>query len=452
MTKIKFILLLFFALVLLPVVALAQSNLISGSGALLGSEHQYSVTVKASGTLVVDARIVVSNFSDENKSDYYFEKPEGLNSKVIAFQQILGKTCSKVDYGTINNNYTQKCLEYRDPNYGSYYNYYYDDLSQPNTYKVINVEESNGKLKFHLSSAIEPYQNGAIILSYYLMDRAKSEVFGRKIFTFNSLGDEDVIKQVDVAVDTDSDLFVKEKRSSVTSVSAPTALEAVSSSGSINSTALDNFSNDVGRYGGWIEKSGKDILPGENFTVSGIYSTSWFGLYWKYLLVILIIIIAVILAAVWLIQKAKNHIQNMSSPSGNVDATSMGDSKRTLREALNARNIGVSFAIAAGSILIVIGLEYLVNYLFYSVNYDYSLLIELADLAIIFILVIIALGYPIYQVVKKGINAALVVVCCYIITIIIGVFIGAIIVAATNHSSPPTYPVSDYNYGSTQEM
>lgn len=412
--------------------AISLGNVTSGpssgsSAPLMGDYHSYNVTAKASGTFVVDARIVITNPEETNKNVFSFGKPDGLAGTVTAFQQVLGQQCAQVDYASQTNSKTT-CLAYRDADYNDEYNYSgYSGLNKPNTYSRVAAKEEGEKLIFTLPTPIEPYKSGAILLSYYLSGQADNGLFGRKNFNFKTLTDDQVIKEVNVSVSTDSDLYTKGKKSSVKSTGG-FATSSVSTLQSAESTALDSFSKDVGYdWGAWMNKTGKDILPGETFTVNGYYSTSWLGLYWPSLLITLLIVAALILGIWLLIRRAKNH------PSSQP-VSSVLEQKMTFRQAMGGGTFLWSLLIATAILLFSIGLGYLSAYLDRVLSFNFYSIIMVFTAVLYLIVAICLIGYPIYQAVKKGIWAAAAVIIAYLTVVIVASAISFAFLAATDNS------------------
>jgi hypothetical protein len=419
----------------------AQINPISSDGAsspLLGNEHTYSVTVKASGTVIVNARIILSNNSDQPKTNYKLSGLEATQGKITGYQQIRGRRCITPDYTN------SKCSKYGDPNYSVSY---YDKYDEPSTYKTLAVNAENGEISGALPKQIEPYQTTAIILSYYLPNQTTKGLFGARKFVFSSLRDEDLIKNVTISVSTDSDLYVKGNKSRTSSSGYGSTSSLATSS--ISSQAFDSAVSDIGMYGNWMYKTGKDIVPGEVFKVSGAYSTSWFGLYWYVFLIFLLIVAALILGIWWLVKKSGNSAPPSSTQNSNIPEPVVNSAQNqsnstnlSFREAATFRNFLSAFLVGAVIILILIGGAYLFRWLETLLGYSSYAIIMLSEAVLAILFTGIAIGYPIYLAVKKGLGAAAVCVISYLLAIIIAIIISVLVTTSiSDKKSYEQYPM-----------
>lgn len=429
----RFLLLTFsFCLMFASTGALAQSAstgaIVSGNPPLLGNDHSYSVTVKSSGVLVVNARIIISNTTAKEKTDFSFSGLKEIQGNIIGFQQIKGRSCKENDWTA------KKCLEYEEPDYSRSYYAQYDE---PNEYHPLDIKYQDGAISGKLPVAIESYKSGAIILSYYLSGQTKSGLFGQKRFEFSSLQDNDLIKNANIAVNTDADLYTKSERSR-TKTSSSIGMSALSTSSSISSKAIDSAVSGIGSYGNWINKAGHDIVPGETFGVSGTYSKNWIGMYWKSVLIVVLVIVLLILAIWWLARK-KPSSELSRAEKGSDLSPATADAKRvsdlSFREAATAKNFLVSFVIFICSVLIFAAGVYLFDYITKTMDYRYDIVVAGASLVLTLILCGAVIGYPIYLGVRKGINVAVVAIISYVAAIIVVVALGFILVNLESDST-----------------
>ena len=417
-------LLMFFFVI--PSLTLAQSNDSAlNQSPILGNYHDYSVTAKSSGTLVVNARIVLSNPTDEDRSTYRFVKPEGLKGELVVFQQVLGRICDKIDYGYSGKDSNYKCLAYRDPDYryDNYPTYSSNNLNEKTTYHRVSVEEKEGMLVFNLPIKVESYKDSAVIFSYYLSGQVKNGFLGRKYLEFKSLGDEGVAKEINVAVNADSDVYKKSQKSSVQDTSLDYGISAISSF-SVGSPALNSASHNIGKYSNWMVKTGEDILPGENFIVKGVYSTSWIGLYWSHLLISIAVLISLILLVRWLLKKNARAVESQSTSNPNP----------SFKEAANLRNFLSAFGVSFGIVLSYVAIISLGEFLAGHIGYKYYSFVALGGAALSLVATAVAIGYLVYRWIKFGLNSAIVVIISYILTIAIGIVALAIYVSLNGAS------------------
>lgn len=403
---------------------------------LFGNKHVYSITVKKSGTLVVGARIVLSNSDDKSRSDFTFVKPDGLTGAITGYQQILGKRCSQPVYDT--RGVETSCKEFQQPDYWSDYTYQYYPSDEKNTYKKINFTEDGNNVIFSLPTPIESAQNGAVIISYYLKGQTKGGLFGRSTFTFKSLGDEQVAKSVDVNIKFDSDLYYAQKRSDVSSGSKTSEAIPLSATSSINSTALDSFSSGLVGYSGF-HKTGSDILPGENFIVSGTYANSWWGMYW-YWIVILVLVLAAIVVLLWWLSRKKGN-KDIKPPIVNSQLNKTAPEVHTnlsFKESISLKDFLISFVI----LLIAIGLPYIILAVMDKMPYNYISFFWTILIAFIAFGVIVAITFPIVKAVKEGWMKLVYIVLCYFILLTVAATV-LYFVSTYRNSSNITTTVQD---------
>ena len=405
--------------------ALAQDSMFIP---FVGNNHNYSVTVKSSGMLVVDARIVLSNSTNEPISNYSFGGLGELKGKPSGYQQIVGRHCDKIDYNA------QKCLAYGDPDYSSSY-YYSDGYDEANKYQALDLKVDGNNLSFSLPTPLAPYKETAVVLSYYVSGQTTNGLFGQRKFKFSSLEDQSLIKNVSVSINMDADLFVKSNRSSVTSPSSSSNSGLTIGSAAVSSKSFDTAVSGIGYYGNWMNKTGLNIVPGERFNVSGTYSTTWFGLYWKNLLIALIIILLIILGIWWLVRRGRAKSLSQSSSSPTNPTRTNENVNLSFHEVATFRNFLSSFNIAAAAVLLIVGGVYLVTIIDSAVGYDYYIIVDLVGVVLALILTGLVIAWPIYQGLKKGINMALVAIISYVIVIIVAAIVGTIVISSSVNNS-----------------
>lgn len=409
----------------------------SDNAPLLGNEHYYSVTVKTSGTLVVNAKIILTNNTNKPKAEYTFSGLNGVKGNITGYQQIKGRHCKSPDY-TAN-----KCLEFEEPSYSAYS--YYDGYDESSTYQPLDPILEGEKLQVKLPTALASYKSTAIVLSYYLSDQTKNGLFGQKKFKFKSLLDQDLIKNISVSVSTDADLYVKGEKSKVSSSQSFDSYSTLATS-SINSKSLDSAVSNIGYYGDWMNKTGKDIVPGESFDTSGVYSTTWIGLYWKMLLLFLLIVALVVFGIWWLAKKRRNSSASMTGTNLQTGTpTNTAINSLSFHEAATMKNFLTSFLVAACLILLFIAGAYLFEYILSLAGYNYSMLMTVAGLVLTLLLLGVAIGYPIYLGVRKGLNMAIVAVISYVAAVAIAMIVGAVVIHSfsNNNETTPIRPISN---------
>ena len=291
--------LVFLSALALPLLAGAQSEL------LFGQSHNYSVVFRGNGEAIVYARIVLSNPEETELKDFSFELPAQASEMVI-FQQKLPEQC--IRYNDLAPD--RPCIEYQDMNYDSQYPYYYGTQAE---YKKIQYTKSGNLYRLDLAYPIASFKSGALIISYATKDFVK-ESAGLYKFQFETLKVPSRIQSIQVAVDVDSDLQLKGKRSEINySGGRDMALSVPSSSGVSNDT-LNKVASQIGLYGP-IVKQAKNLSPNESFVVKGEYAKSWGRLYMSSIIVSILVVLALI-AAIYLLSKhmRKKHAANPAAP------------------------------------------------------------------------------------------------------------------------------------------
>lgn len=298
---------LLFIIANFTIVARAQDGLI------LGQKHAYSVLFRGNGEAIVRAKLVLSNSTDDPLKKFSFEMPEISPYEEVFYQMELPLKCVRweqpvetnlISYSRLN----KVCVEYADSDYSQdyYYRYFYDDDSVDNRvkYHKIKYKKSGNKYTLDLPLEIKPYASTAIIASYATKDYAKENTGLYKI-NFKTLKVSERIREANVAVDIDSDLFVKERKAKIDyneeSISNGALSVKSADQSSFSNPIMDREVNSIGEYG-YLNKTAKNLAPGESFIVRGEYATSWLRLYLRPILITIFIIIAIIVGLYFLVK------------------------------------------------------------------------------------------------------------------------------------------------------
>lgn len=263
---------------------------------LFGQKHSYSVVFRGNGEAITYAKLVIPNREEQALSEFSFEIPKINPSEIIMYQMKLPKECIRYNYTDPNN----PCVEYRDPDYGQ--DYYYYGSGQTAEYTKIKYTQSGNIYNLTLPSSVEPSKSTAIIISYAAKGYVDN-IFGLYKFNFETIKVNSIIQSVRVAVDVDSDLLLKGKRSSVNynedTGSMPMA--KLGDSSAVSSRELDRVVSNIGVSGALIKES-NSLAPNESFNVRGEYANNWFRLYLNEIIIAVLIII-VIIVLIYLISK-----------------------------------------------------------------------------------------------------------------------------------------------------
>jgi hypothetical protein len=260
-------------------------------------------------------------------------------------------------------------LEYREPDYGQ--DYYYYGSGQSAEYTKIKYTKSGNTYNLTLPNSVEPSKSTAIIVSYATKGYVDN-TFGLYKFNFETIRVNSRIQSTKVAVDVDSDLFIKGKQSSVNyNESAGTMpMAKLGDSSAISSRELDRVVSNIGSYGAII-KEGKSLAPNESFNVKGEYAKNWFRLYLNEI-IIAIVIIGVIVVLIYFLSKYinSNHKKG-SDESRKTQDKEQNITNNTSIHLFNLTNVLISL----GSVIVVIMVSIILRILNYnnvwqSISYD----------------------------------------------------------------------------------
>lgn len=327
-------------------IASAQNEL------LFGQNHFYTVNFRGNGEAITYAKIAITNPDEKPLTEFSFEIPKVSPTEMVIYQMKLPQECVNYNY----NDPARSCLQYRDPDYAQRY-YYYGYSNGKAEYQKIQHTKSGNLYKFTLPTPVEPYKSTAIIVAYAAKGYV-SESVGLFKFNFETLKVPSRIQEIRVAVDVDSDLLLKGKKSSVNYNTIGLQSSELSAPSAISGRSLDNVVGKIGSYGPLV-KEAKNLSPNESFMVKGEYATSWFRLYLSSILLIIFIIIAVFVGVYFLARFLKKHGgQNGQIGSGAGQQMTSQNPPSSI-SILNLTNASVSLL----SVIGVIGLTYLLRFL-----------------------------------------------------------------------------------------
>ena len=251
-----------------------------------------------------------------------------------------------------------------------------------------------------MPTPVEPYKSTAIIVAYAAKGYV-SESVGLYKFNFETLKVPSRIQEIRVAVDVDSDLLLKGKRSSVNYNSLGLSSERATAPQSISSRDLDNVVGKIGSYAPLV-KEAKNLAPNESFIVKGEYATNWFRLYLSSILLTILIIVA-IFAGVYFLAKFLKRRGGQGGQFGNGTNQQMPpQTPQSSISMFNLTNVSVSLL----SVVLVVGLTYLLRFLlesdlFRSFNIDPVFGI-VGFITIILLYVLVIFGPAIVVAIKHG--------------------------------------------------
>lgn len=386
---------------LIPLLSLAPAAS-AQSELLFGQTHAYSVVMRGNGEAIVYAKIVVTNDEETPMTEVSFQVPGATPSEMAIYQMRLPMSCTS--YGpTPMNGGVAPCLQYADPNYtNNYYDYYdnYGRLKGETEYEKVKPQVTGDLYKVTLPKPIGAHKSGAIVVAYSAVGYVKN-FLGLYSFNFQTLKVPARINSMTVAVDVDSDLFMRGNQASVN-------YNRAVSSGSAGLSASDqSFSNRemntkvsaIGSYG-QLNKTAKNLSPNESFSVKGKYAKSWFRLNLfgmaMGVLVFVVIIVGIYFVSRFLQKRKKDHGETVATAEVSATAKRFGG---LFHDWINLTNALVSF----GSVALMILMVWIVPKLLRQINYAYdSVLPFVMFLAAALFFVLVILGPGIIIATKRG--------------------------------------------------
>lgn len=324
-------------------VALAFAVLLMGSSysakaattnLLSGQKQYYTVMMRADKQSLVYAKVTFENPSatDELKS-FSFMLPDDVTVSNLTAQQILAKTTTKTcktyetydeyknhastyEQGQYYYNQYKRCVTYDtattydedydfDSNMSSstdyYYYSYYLNRSTDSTfaYTDLTAKQNGQTYTVTLSNPVQPKKQGAILVAYTSKSYINGGVGGRFSYDFRTFTAKELVNKAVVAINFDDEIYstlTSSKRQVSTSSTALSGATADSTT-AYESKSVDDIQTGVGQGGRYVKEK-LQLLPGETFSVKGVFATSKFMLYIpsiiRWLLVLLFIGAAVL--------------------------------------------------------------------------------------------------------------------------------------------------------------
>lgn len=254
---------------------------------MFGQTHFYTVVFRGNGEAITYAKLAITNSDDAPMTDFSFDIPNVSPTEMTIYQMTLPQECTAPNY----KDEARPCSAYRDPDYTKrYYPNRYDTGEAE--YRKIDFTKSGSRYTLTLPTPVQPYKSTAIIVAYAAQGYT-SENLGLYTFNFETIKVASRIQNVTVAVDVDSDLFLKGKKSSVNYGLSTARVSDMGMSQSVSSPTLDNVVNQIGSYAAII-KEAKNLSSNESFTVKGEYAKSWLRLYITSIILSIVVVCAVL--------------------------------------------------------------------------------------------------------------------------------------------------------------
>jgi hypothetical protein len=402
-------------------------------GLFFGQDHKYSVIFRGNGEAVVYARIALTNGDEEILRDISFEIPGVDPSEMVMYQIELPQVCVEYDY-TMGS---RRCLEYTDPDYFQntyrYSGYYYGDTSGEIEYSKLDYSRTGNLYEVELANPLGSYDSTAVVVAYTAKGYVK-KTLGLYRYEFETFKVPARIQDVSVAIEVDSDLYLKGKKSEVnysSDIESDLIMEASPSAG-ITSKQLDNVVGSIG-YGGQIVKSAENLSPNESFTVNGQYSASWLRLYLSSILIVVLIIAAVFSGAYFIPKYLKKKNGGKSVEEKETKSTVKKETQKEGEKFFSILHIGVGLL----TVILTVGLTFLIYFLsntdlLYNLMYSGPWMIGsiLSLLTAVLLYFIAIFGPAIFVAIKKGWKSFLSIIIMAVLWAIFFMIVGSIFLQA----------------------
>jgi len=322
---------------------------------LFGQNHFYTVIFRGNGEAITYAKIAITNSEEKPLTEFSFEMPKVSPSEIVMYQMKLPQECVNYNY----NDPARPCLQYRDPDYAQQY-YYYGYSNGKAEYQKIQYTKSGNLYRFTLPTPVEPYKSTAIIVAYAAKGYV-NESLGLYKFNFETLKVPSRIQEIRVAIDVDSDLLLKGKRSSVNYNTTGLGVSELAAPQSVSSRDLDKVVGSIGSYGPLV-KEAKNLAPNESFIVKGEYATNWFRLYFSSILLTILIIVAIFAGVYFLARFLKRRGGQGEQFGSGANQQVPSQTPQSSISIFNLTNASMSLL----SVVLVVGLTYLLRFLLES--------------------------------------------------------------------------------------
>lgn len=297
---------------MLLVLASVPSTAGAAGELFFGQHHSYHVTFRGNGEAIVFARLVVQNAQNTPMTGYTFEVPGVIPSEMTMYQQILPRPCLQWEPLVQGSVQRPMCLKYNEPDYQSstYSNYYQRGHADQNVeYKKIIYSETENVYTITFPEHLNPNQTSAIVLAYTAHGYVKKNL-GLYTFSFETIKVPSRVQDVKVAVDVDSELYLKGKKAEVQyniDYTSTASLGAATSVG-LSSKEMDRTVQSIGTAGA-ITKNAKNLAPNEGFLVTGTYAKSpWrLNLFAIIATIVVFLIVAALITFVTIVIKRKRR-------------------------------------------------------------------------------------------------------------------------------------------------
>lgn len=227
-----------------------------------GQKHEYKVVLRNDGRAIVIGKMTIPNFSTQTLANIDVGLSVGDASQMSAYQLIVEQSCSKFE----GVNETRICTKYKDVANKDVENAAYE--------KITIVETAGQKYTLSLPRPVAPGMTAVVLFAYSSLQYTQ-ENLGLFSYSFSTPTVDERIDSVSITVQTDSDLVLQGKG---TTMHYNTSLPVMMSESSIVSadSAMTMMTSNRGNI---VRENASDLFPGESYTVTGEYSEFW----WRFL-------------------------------------------------------------------------------------------------------------------------------------------------------------------------
>lgn len=407
------------------------------SGLFFGQSHSYTVVFRGNGEAISFAKVVVTNPSEKPMDDFRFEIPSVSPTEMAIYQMKLPKQCVNYDY-----KYSERsCLKYAEPDYSQRYYGGGNSLGEIE-YKKIEFDRRGDSYTLKLPTPVESFKTTAIIIAYAAKGYVKVNM-GLHKFNFETIKVPSRIQDITVAVDVDSDLVLKGKKSSVNYDTKTSADSLATMSGSsVSSPELDRIVGNIGSYGP-IVKEAKNLAPNESFLVKGEYATSWSRLYLGSIIITVVIMLGIILGIYFLARFLKKRHDKNKETELVSETQQTPRSQGSIGDVLNVANVlaGLISAVSLCGVTFLLTLISNSEMLYSFRPGTFFGLIIVITIFLMYVLIII--GPAVFMAVKHGWKALVVVLFMEFLWLIFFMIIYFILfqTGLTNFLSRDPYPM-----------
>lgn len=252
---------------------------------ILGAQtHEYKVILRGDGRAIVMGKITAPNQTEENLSTITLDFGIDDAAQMSAYQLITEGLCTT--YQSIGE--IRTCITYRNPTSR--------DLNDATYEKISIVEENESSYSLSLPVPVEPGASALIVFAYSSKSYT-SNFLGLYTYDFKTPTVDSSIQSMFVNVQTDSDLFLKSKGTTVqyseVNFAGGEFEDATGPNADITLSALHTNQGNV------VQESTTSLFPGESYEVTGRYSEYWFRMHTVTIVIALALLVAIVGFIIW---------------------------------------------------------------------------------------------------------------------------------------------------------